>query len=116
MLSLGEPLPLGCAEPPPLTRVVDRHGRLWFRSDAWGFAWFLDDDDANDYYRWPEVCESAPLRPVIERECPQGCGPMAHHDFHDHEGARRQCNFQEACRTCGFQESGTLLCKGDDDD
>jgi hypothetical protein len=115
MLNLGEPLTLDCVEPAPLARVVDRHGRVWIRSDAWGFLWFLDNSTDRDAYEWPEVCESAPLWPVIEKSCPRGCGPMLRRDFHDHEGARRQCDSQEVCRACGFQESGALVCNGADD-
>lgn len=116
MLNLGDPLPLGTPEPGPLARIVDRHDRLWIRGDAWCFLWFLDDDAEPDAYQWSEVYESAPLRLVIEKPCPRGCGPMTYHAFHDHEGGRQWCDFQYACRTCNFQESGTLPCKGDDDD
>lgn len=113
MLNLGEPLPPDAPEPTPLARVVGRHGQLWFRSDVWDCMWYRDDDNDRTAYTWTEALDAGPLRPVIEHACPRGCGPMLHHDFHEHEGKRRWCDFQEVCKNCGFQESGTLLCKGD---
>ncbi len=115
MLNLGQPLTAADLEPPPNTWVVDEHDRLWVRSDAWDCQWFADGDDTTPL-TWADIVTGGPVRPVIERDCPRGCGPMVYREYHDHDEPRSYCHTQNACQTCSHRQTAVIRCGGGGDD